>query len=128
MTINVTDKTEKIQLGSTYELRGNFVEQTDEDGNVSYSCDMFRTKDKTKTFDDLYESDLTTELTTFLADSNYISINYSELSDEDKTSFLAEISSTFDMTNESILSLRKLARESLNSDDIISLETLKESI
>ena len=53
MTINVTDKTEKIKLGSTYELRGNFVEQISEDGDISYTCDMYRTKDKTKTFDEM---------------------------------------------------------------------------
>ncbi len=49
--INVIDKTEKLTLGSTYELRGNFVEKVDEEGNISYECDMYRTTNKNDTFE-----------------------------------------------------------------------------
>jgi hypothetical protein len=109
--INVTDKTERLKLGKYYELRGNFVEQTDEDGEVSYSCNMFRTTDSTKTFDELYEEELRQEIIDYLSDTNYIAINYSDLdTDEEREAFLAEISETYGITNAEIRAKRKELR------------------
>lgn len=107
MTIQVTDKTTKIQLGSTYELRGNFIEQTDEDGNVSYSCDMFRTKDKTKTFDDLYKLEQIEVAKQFISDFDYVEnkiVREQQLYGND---ILDEKSDKVDMTYREILTKKE---------------------
>lgn len=106
--INVIDKTEKIKLGKYYELRGNFVEQTDEEGNVSYTCDMFRTTNSADTFESLYEEYERSEKIAYLEATNYISCNYADcLTDEEKASFLAEVSDTHGITNGEIITKRK---------------------
>ena len=113
MNISVTDKTEKLKLGKYYELRGNFEEIEREDGEVSYSCDMFRTTDSTKTFDELYQEKLRQEAIDYLSDTNYIAINYSDLdTDEEREAFLAEVSDTYGLTNAEIRAKRKELRAS----------------
>ncbi len=114
MTINVTDKTEKLKLGKYYELRGNFETIENEDGEVSYSCNMFRTTDSTKKFDELYEAELKQEVIQYLSDTNYIAINYSDLdTDEEREAFLTEVSDTYGITNAEIRAKRKELRASL---------------
>lgn len=111
MKINVVDKTEKIKLGKYYELRGNFVEQTDEDGNISYTCDMFRTTDSTKTFDYLYGID-------YLSNTKYVEENYNTLLkvDEEKANqYLASTSDTYGITVQEILEKRAEVVESIAS-------------
>ena len=100
--INVIDKTERLQLGKYYELRGNFVEQKDEDGNISYECDMFRTTDSTKTFDYLYGID-------YLSNTKYVEENYNTLLKVDKekaSQYLNSTSGTYGITVKEILEKR----------------------
>ena len=56
MKANVTDKTERLELGNIIELRGNFTEVEREDG-ISYECDYYRTTNKSATFADLYHKE-----------------------------------------------------------------------
>jgi len=117
MTINVTDKTTKIQLGSTYELRGNFVEQVNEDGDISYTCDMYRTKDKNKTFDELYQAEVKENAITYLSDTNYVAINYNNLlkvNEEIAEKYFNSVSDTYRVTVEEILKRRAEYIEYLN--------------
>ena len=107
MKTSVLDKQERLVLGSTYELRGNFEEQISEDGEVSYCCDMYRTKDSTTTFTELNEASIRAEKIDFLAASNYISINRSDLTDEEKIIFDAKKSDRFGLTNGDVIKLRK---------------------
>lgn len=60
MRINVTDKTERVELGNIIELRGNFTEVQHEE-ELSYQCDMYRTTDKTKTFEELHKKHVSDE-------------------------------------------------------------------
>lgn len=115
MKINVIDKTAKIQLGSIYELRGNFVEKTDEDGNISYECDMFRTKDKTKTFDDLYQLEQIEVAKQFITDFDYVEnkiIRESQLYGND---ILDTKSDKIDMTYREILAKKEEYVKLLNN-------------
>ena len=50
MKMQVIDKTERIEMGSMIELRGNYVEVIREE-EVGYECDVYRTTDKTATFE-----------------------------------------------------------------------------
>jgi len=107
--INVTDKTERLKLGKYYELRGNFEEIENEDGEVSYSCNMFRTTDSTKTFDYLYGID-------YLLNTKYVEENYNTLLkvDEEKASqYLASVSDTYGITVQEILEKRAEIVESI---------------
>jgi hypothetical protein len=107
--INVTDKTEKLKLGKYYELRGNFEEIESEDGEVSYSCNMFRTTDSTKTFGELYEAELKQEAIQYLSNTNYVAINYSNLLkvDEEKAQkYFEGVSYTYGITVKEILKQR----------------------
>ena len=70
--INVVDKTERLQLGKYYELRGNFKEIKDEEGNISYECDMFRTTNKNDTFEKLYNAQKVQEAYTYLSSTDWI--------------------------------------------------------
>ena len=72
MKINTVDKTEKLALGSIYELRGNFEEIINEDGDVSYSCDMYRTKNSSKTFDELDTKYKKQEALDYLSSTDWI--------------------------------------------------------
>jgi len=109
MTINVIDKTEKIKLGKYYELRGNFKKTVNEDGEIGYSCDMFRTTDSTKTFDELYQAELRQKMISYLSSTNYIAINYNNLLkvDEEKAQkYFEGVSDTYGITVEEILKQR----------------------
>ena len=117
MKISVTDKTEKLKLGKYYELRGNFETIESEDGEVSYSCNMFRTTDSTKTFDELYEAELKQEAIDYLSNTNYVAINYSNLLkvDEEKAQkYYENISDTYNISVEEILKQRAEYIEYLN--------------
>ena len=54
MKMQVIDKTERIEMGSMIELRGNFTEIIRED-DIGYECDVYRTNDKTMTFDKMHK-------------------------------------------------------------------------
>jgi hypothetical protein len=115
--INVIDKTERLKLGKYYELRGNFEEIENEDGEISYSCNMFRTTDSTKTFDELYKAGLKQEAIQYLSDTNYVSNNYNTLLkvDEEKASqYLASVSDTYGITVKEILEKRASYISALN--------------
>lgn len=116
MNISVTDKTEKLKLGKYYELRGNFEKIENEDGEISYSCDMFRTTDSTKTFDELYQEELRAKKVTYLNDTRYVEENYNTLLsfDSDKaTLYLNSISDTFNIPVKDILGKRAKTVEEL---------------
>ena len=109
MKINVVDKTEKLKLGKYYELRGNFVEQKDEDGNISYECDMFRTTNKNDTFESLYKEHVRKEKIAFLNNTKYIEENYNALLKVDETKaqeYLSSVSDTFSLSVSDILKTR----------------------
>lgn len=119
MKINVIDKTEKLKLGKYYELRGNFVEQKDEDGNISYECDMFRTMNKNNTFEKLYKELQTKEAIEYLEKTRYVADNLvvaSSLGRE--TEYLNETSSTFGITNREILQKRWDTRALINQWEV----------
>ena len=106
MIINVNDKTEKLQLGKYYELRGNFETIENEDGEISYSCDMYRTTDSTKTFDDLYQAEVKENVITYLSNTNYVSNNYNDLLKVDSDmaeKYYTSVSDTYNITVEEIL-------------------------
>ena len=70
--------------------------------------------------EDVYQFELT-KLEAFLNKSNYIAINYGALRNEDKkTLFLADVSDTFEMTNEEIFDKR--------DESIARINELKEII
>jgi uncharacterized protein YqfB (UPF0267 family) len=54
MKMNVTNKQERFELGDIIELRGNFTEIIREE-DVGYECDVYRTTDKTMTFDKMHK-------------------------------------------------------------------------
>jgi hypothetical protein len=117
MTINVKDKTEKLTLGKYYELRGNFEEIENENGEISYSCDMYRTTDSSKTFDDLYQSEVKENAITYLSNTNYVSNNYNDLlkvNSELAEKYFNSISDTYGVTVEEILKQRAEYIEYLN--------------
>lgn len=117
MNISVTDKTEKLKLGKYYELRGNFEKKENEEGEISYSCDMYRTTDSTKTFDELYEAELKQEAIDYLSNTNYVAINYNNLLkvDEEKAQkYFEGISDTYYISVEEILKQRAEYIEYLN--------------
>lgn len=72
MKINVVNRTERLELGNIIELRGNFVEKTDEEGNVSYECDMYRTRNKNATFEQLDNQAKIQEAKEYLKDFDYV--------------------------------------------------------
>lgn len=118
MTINVTDKTEKLKLGKYYELRGNFETIENEDGEISYSCDMYRTTDSTKTFDDLYQAEVRENAITYLSNTNYVSNNYSDLLKVDSDiagKYFNSVSDTYGVTVEEILKQRAEYIANLNA-------------
>ena len=116
MKISVTDKTEKIKLGKIIELRGNFetIEREDE---ISYLCDMYRTTDSTKTFDDLYQAEVKESAITYLSNTNYVAINYNNLlkvNEEIAEKYFNSVSDTYGVTVEEILKQRASYIEYLN--------------
>lgn len=72
MKINVADKTERLVFGKIIELRGNFVEKIDEEGYISYECDMFRTTNKNDTFENLYNAEKIQEAKDYLSSTDWI--------------------------------------------------------
>ena len=67
MIVYVNDKTKKIKItNGLYELRGNFVQETTEDG-VTYKCNAYRTKSNTITFEELYSAERIVELKEFVS-------------------------------------------------------------
>jgi len=109
MTINVKDKTEKLKLGKFYELRGNFETIENEEGEISYSCDMYRTTDSTKTFDELYQAEVKENAITYLSNTNYVAINYNNLlkvNEEIAEKYFNSVSDTYNVTVEEILKQR----------------------
>lgn len=109
MKISTIDKTEKITMGKVYELRGNFKEVVNEDGEVSYSCDMYRTTDSSKTFDDLYQAEVKENAITYLSGTNYVAINYNNLlkvNEEIAEKYFNSVSDTYGVTVEEILKQR----------------------
>ena len=73
MKANVSDKTERIEMGKIIELRGNFIEHETEDG-VSYECDYYRTSDKTSTFEQVHKQYLADDAQHQLDATDYIEI------------------------------------------------------
>ena len=117
MTINVLDKTEKLKLGKYYELRGNFETIENEEGEISYSCDMYRTTDSSKTFDELYQAEVKENAITYLSDTNYVAINYNNLlkvNEEIAEKYFNSVSDTYRVTVEEILKRRAEYIEYLN--------------
>ena len=109
MKISTIDKTEKLKLGKYYELRGNFETIENEEGETSYSCDMYRTTDSAKTFDDLYQAEVKENAITYLSGTNYVSNNYSDLlkvNEEIAEKYFNSVSDTYGVTVEEILKRR----------------------
>lgn len=109
MKIFTVDKTEKLQLGKYYELRGNFETIENEEGEISYSCDMYRTTDSTKTFDEMYQAEVRENAITYLADTNYVAINYNNLLKVDENiaeKYFNSVSDTYNISVEEILKRR----------------------
>lgn len=80
MIVYVNDKTSKIKIkDGLYELRGNFAQETTEDG-VTYKCNAYRTKSNTATFDELYNAERLTELKEYLNSTDWI---YAKCAEED---------------------------------------------
>ena len=118
MKINTVDKTEKLKLGKYYELRGNFETIEKEDGEISYSCDMYRTTDSSKTFDELYQAEVKEIAITYLTNTNYVSNNYNDLLKVDSTmaeKYYNSVSDTYNITVEEILIQRASYIEYLNN-------------
>ena len=117
MKIFTVDKTEKIEMGKIIEYRGNFEEIINEDGEISYSADMFRTTKKTDTFESLYQNSVKVEKIAFLSDTNYISQNRSDLrTDTEKEEFDSRVSDTFNISNAEIIKKRAEYVKDLNSN------------
>ncbi len=73
MIVYVNDKTSKIKIANgLYELRGNFVQETNENSEVSYKCDAYRTKSDKVTFEELYNAERITELKEYLSSTDWI--------------------------------------------------------
>ena len=113
MKINVMDKTERLEFGKIIELRGNFEEEVNEEGDTSYSCDMYRTTNKNDTFESLYLAEQKQENIAYMSATNYISSNYSD--SIDKTAFLDELSEQFGVLNSVIIAKRRAIHATLNN-------------
>lgn len=110
MRATVKEKVEKREVIRIfnlpeYELRGNFEEKTDEEGEVFYECDLYRTSDHKKTFEDLHNANLISEAKKFLDSTYFVHEKISRAlaltgSAED---VLNEYSDTFQMTNREVL-------------------------
>lgn len=71
--VNVNNTTKKIKIANgLYELRGNFVQETNGDGEVSYKCDAYRTKSDKVTFEELYSAERISELKEYLSSTDWI--------------------------------------------------------
>ena len=103
MITYVNDTTEKIKItNGLYELRGNFVQETTEDG-VTYKCNAYRTKSNTVTFDELYSAERIAELKEYLSSTDWIYAKCAEL----------DVSASEKYPD--IVAERKSAREEINS-------------
>jgi hypothetical protein len=112
MKINVMNKTERLEFGKIIEFRGNFIEEVNEEGDTSYSCDMYRTTNKNDTFESLYLAEQKQENIAYMSATNYISSNYSD--SIDKTAFLNEKSEQFGVLNSVIIAKRRAIHATLN--------------
>ena len=72
MKVNVNDKTEKYVFGKIIELRGNFKELVNEEGEKSYECDAYRTRNKTQTFVELDSQAKVSDAKQYLTDTDWI--------------------------------------------------------
>lgn len=71
MRMNVNDKTERLELGSIIELRGNFTEVQREDG-ISYEADCYRTRNKNATFEQLHSAEMKKQAQAYLDDTDWV--------------------------------------------------------
>ena len=78
MKMNVIDKTARLELGGLIELRGNFVEVVREE-DVGYECDVYRTNDKTMTFDKMHKMVMAEQAQKNLDDTDWINDKCYEL-------------------------------------------------
>jgi len=79
MITYVNDTTSKIKItNGLYELRGNFAQETTEDG-VTYKCNAYRTKSNTVTFNELYSAERISELKEYLSSTDWIYAKCAEL-------------------------------------------------
>jgi len=78
MKMNVIDKTARLELGGLIELRGNFVEVVREE-EVGYECDVYRTNDKTMTFDKMHKMVMAEQAQKNLDESDWINDKCYEL-------------------------------------------------
>ena len=78
MKMNVTSKQERFELGDIIELRGNFVEVVREE-EVGYECDVYRTTDKTMTFDKMHKMVMAEQAQKNLDDTDWINDKCYEL-------------------------------------------------
>jgi len=72
MKVVVNDKTEKYVFGKIVELRGNFKKLVNEEGEVSYECDAYRTKNKTQTFVELDSQAKVSDAKQYLINTDWI--------------------------------------------------------
>ena len=72
MKVNVNDKTEKYVFGKIIELRGNFKKLVNEEGEKSYECDAYRTRNKTQTFVELDSQAKVSDAKQYLTDTDWI--------------------------------------------------------
>ena len=102
MITYVNDTTSKIKItNGLYELRGNFVEKTTEDG-VSYECDAYRTKDGNTSFTELNNAEIIATDKAYLSSTDWIYAKCAEF----------EISAIEKYPD--IVAKRKSAREEIN--------------
>ena len=78
MKMQVIDKTARLELGGLIELRGNFVEVVREE-DVGYECDVYRTNDKTMTFDKMHKMVMAEQAQKNLDDTDWINDKCYEL-------------------------------------------------
>ena len=70
---------------------------------------MYRTTDSSKTFDELYQAEVKENAITYLANTNYVSNNYSDLlkvNEEIAEKYFNSVSDTYGVTVEEILKRR----------------------
>lgn len=127
MKITVDEKVEKKEMMRVmnvpeFELRGNFSEIVDSEGNVQYECDAYRTSNTKDTFEQLHRKFRIDEAKKFLKSTYYIheKISRALALRGSADSVLDEFSDTFRMTNREVLVKADEAKALIDELSLIS--------